>query len=215
MQARAHGAYRRTDQARNVLNGEIAIEAKDDGDAVVRAEAAEGALQRIALVDLAMGVMWGTRLRCSSQVVVTSMAASAERVSAGVDEDAAEPGLESLRIAEPVVISPCSDERVVGRIFSLLGVSQDEAGEPIRLVEASFEQPLEGLPPRSLDVDRDDLSLVGQLRLRSGICPFPVPTRQGSETFILRGSSAAEQARCCPTPIDSNQLAGNGASRHG
>ena len=143
VEARAHGAYRRTDQARNVLNGEIAIEPKDHGDAVVGAEAAEGSLERVALIDLAMGVMWGRRLSAASQVVVTSVAAPSERVAAGVDKNASEPRIELLGVAEPMVVSPCSNERVVGRIFRLLGISQDETGEPIGFVEASFEQSLE------------------------------------------------------------------------
>lgn len=189
MQPRAHGPYRRSDQARNVLNGEIAIEAKDHGDAMVGAEAAEGAIEGVTLVDLAMGVMRGSRLSCASQVVVASMASAPERVAARVDEDPPEPGVEPVGIAEPVVVSPCSDERVVGRIFGLLGVSQDETGEPVALVEAAFEQPLEGLPPSRLGIHRDDLRLVGQLRLRPGLLPSPEPTHQGPETFILRQSS--------------------------
>ena len=185
MQPRANGAYRRSDQARNVLNGEVAIEAKNDGDAVIGAETAEGALERIALVDLAMGVMRGSRLSCASQVVVASMAPTTEGVAAGVDEDSPEPGVEPVGVAEPVVVAPRSDERVVGRIFSLLCVAENEASQPIALVEAPFEQPLEGLPPCSLGVERDDLRLVGQRCLRGASVPFPVPTHQGPETFIL------------------------------
>ena len=158
---------------------------------MVRAETPEGALEAVALVDLPMGVMRGSALSCRSQVVVASMGAPSETISAGIDEDPSEPGVEAIRIPEPMVVTPCPDERVVGRIFRLLCVAKDEAGQPIALVEAPFEQPLEGLPPSSLDVDREDLRFVGQRCLRGGMCPFPEPTHQGSETFILRRSSSA------------------------
>lgn len=191
METRAHGAYRRTDQARKVLDGKVAIEAKDHDDPMIRGESAEGALEAVALIDGPMGVMRGNRLSRVSQVVVASVSPSSEAVAARVDEDPPEPGVEPLGIAEPMVVAPCSDERIVGRIFRLLCVAKDEAGKPIALVEAPFEQPLEGLPPSSLDVDREDLRFVGQRCLRRGMCPFPKPTHQGSETFILRRTSSA------------------------
>jgi len=186
VEARAHRAYRRADGMGDLFDGEVAVIAKDDGDAVVDAEPAEGALERIALDDGAMGVIRGSRASRSIQILVASVSASAKVVTAGVDQDPAEPGLEPIGISKSPVVPPCANERVVGRIFSLLCVAEDEKGEPIRLVEVRPAQPLEG--DRSISLDAgvpEGVCLVAQTVLRCGMVPLlsPLLTHEVGGTF--------------------------------
>ena len=188
MQAGADGSYRCANRASNLLNGEIAVKAKDDNDALVGTEAAERAVEGVAVVDLAMGVMWGSRRSCSIQIPVASVAATPEVIAADVDQDSSEPCVEALRIAEPMVIPPCSDECVVGRILCLLCVTEDETSEPVGRIEPLVDETLEGGGSGRLRVCRDDSGFLAQtgLSFREHPRPLPVSTHQGSETFILR-----------------------------
>lgn len=157
---------------------------------MIRAEAAERSLKAVALVDGPMGVIRGRLLSTSSQVVVASMGLATEPIAAGVDENAAEPGIEPIRVAEAMMVAPGSDECVVGCIFGLQCVAENEPGKAVALIEAAVEQPLEGLPSSRLGIDRESRRFVRQVRLRSaGACRcarLQVPTHQGRETFILR-----------------------------
>ncbi len=162
MEARAHGAYRRADRPSNLLHGEIAVVAKDHRDALVGIERAERALEGVSLVDLAIGVMWGSRRSCSIQIGVASVAATPEAIPADIDQDSAEPGLEALRIPEPAMIPPGADERVVCCIFCLLSVAEDEASEAIGRIEAVLDQPLEGGRASRIGVRGDDPFTVAQ-----------------------------------------------------
>jgi hypothetical protein len=188
VEARSHRAYRCPNRPSNLLNGEVAIEAEDDGDALVGVEAAERAVKGIAVVDLAVGVMRGRRRSCSIQVVVASVAATTEPIATGIDEDAPEPGVEPIGIAEPSVIAPSSDECVVGRIFCLLCVAEDEASEPVGRIEPLVDKPLEGGGTGRLRVCRDGSGFLGQagLSFRDHSALLPIPTHQPCETFILR-----------------------------
>ncbi len=165
MEPRSHGAYRCPNRSSDLLDGEVAIEAEDDRDSLVGVEAAERAVESVAVVDLPVGVMRGSRRSCSIQVVVASVAATPEPISTGIDEDAAEPGVEPIGIAEPSVIAPSSDECVVGRIFCLLCVAEDEASEPIGRVESLVDKPLEGGGTGRLRVSRDGSGFLGQAGL--------------------------------------------------
>ena len=56
---RADGAYRCADGTCNLLHREVAVVAKDDGDAVIGAERREGAPDGVTVVDAEIGVILG------------------------------------------------------------------------------------------------------------------------------------------------------------
>ena len=172
MQPRADGAYGCAHRARNLLHREVAVEAKDDGDALVGVEMAERALQLVAVVDLPMGVMRGSDRSRSIQIIVASAPGTSKPVAAGVDQDPSEPGVEPVRIAEAAVIPPCSDERVVGRILSLLCVAEDQPSEAVRGIQALSDEQLEGGGSRRLRVRHDGPGFLAQTGLSLfGVCP--------------------------------------------
>ena len=165
MQARADRAYRCANRARNLLHREVAVEAKDDGGALIGVEAAKRALEAIALGDDVMGVIRGSERSRSIQIVMSPVAGTAEPVTTDVDEDSSEPGIELLGIAEAVMLPPCSDERVVSRILGLLCVAEDEPGEAVGRVETLVDKPLEGGGSRRLRVRRDGSGFLAQAGL--------------------------------------------------
>lgn len=190
MEARPHGAYRCPNRPSNLLNREVAVEAEDDRDPLVGIEAAEYALEGVAVVDLAVCVMRGRRRSCSIQIMVAPVAATPELVPARIDEDAAEPGVEPSGIAEPSVIAPSSDECVVGRIFCLLCVAEDETSEPVGRIEALVDKLLEGGGSGRPRICRDGSGFLGQadLSLWNDSAFLLLPTHQAFETFILRST---------------------------
>ena len=137
---------------------------------------------RVAVIDDVMGVSRGRRRSCSIQIVVASELPSTKPISAGVDEDAIEPGVESLGIAEPAMLLPGSYERVVGRIFRLLCVAEDEARQPVGIVEARTHEPLECGSAFDLGIGLEGPTGVAQLSLSTREPPL-VPTHQMPETF--------------------------------
>ena len=182
MEARTDGAYRCADRTRNLLHREVAVIAKDDSDPVIGTECREGAPDRVAVIDEVMGVRRGRRLSCSIQIVVASELPSTKPISAGVDEDAIEPGVESLGITEPAMLLPGSYECVVGRIFRLLCVAEDESRQPVCIVEARTHEPLECGSAFDLGIGLEGPTGVAQLSLSTREPPL-VPTHQMPETF--------------------------------
>ena len=63
------------------------------------------------------------------------------------------------------MLLPSSNERVVGRIFRLLCVAEDEARQPVGVVEACLDQLLERGSPCSLGIRRQSPTGVAQLTL--------------------------------------------------
>ena len=131
MEARSHGSYRCANRACNLLHREVAVEAEDDGDALIRIEVRESAVEGVSVLDLPMGVMRVSPASCRIQLLVASNAPASKAVPTGVREDSAEPGVHSVGIAKPMQIPPGSRESVVRRIFCLLCVAEDETSEPV------------------------------------------------------------------------------------
>jgi hypothetical protein len=188
METRADRAYGCANRARHLLHREVAVEAKDDGGSLIGVEAAEGSLEAVALGDLEMAVIRGSKRSCSIQIVMSPETGAPETVTTDVDEDPSEPGIELLGIAEAVMFPPSSDERVVGRILGLLCVAEDQPGEAVGRVEALVDKPLEGCGSRRLRVRRDGSGFLAQagLTLRAVCRPLPIPTHGWPETFTGR-----------------------------
>jgi hypothetical protein len=88
VEPRANGAYRCADGACNLLHREVAVVAKDHGDAVIGTECRKGAPDGATVVDAEIGVILGRRRSCSIQIVVAPDSPPTEPVATGVDEDA-------------------------------------------------------------------------------------------------------------------------------
>jgi hypothetical protein len=146
----------------DLLDLEVAVIAKDDSNPLIRVEMLEGPLEGVTIGELSGGVMRVSVLSCPIQRVVASISAAAKAVAAGVGEDAPEPCLEAVEVAELRKLAPGSGERIVGRIFGLLGVAKDEAGQPIGLVEARVDQGLEGGDARRIRRCRDGSGILRQ-----------------------------------------------------
>lgn len=143
MEPRADSAYRRSDGPGDLFDVEVGVIPKDDSNALIRVEMLERSLEGVTVLDVSGGVIRGSVRSCAIQRIVASVLASPNPIAAGVGEDAAEPGVDALHVAELGEIPPGAGEGIVGRIFGLLGVAKDEAGEAIGLVEARVDQRLE------------------------------------------------------------------------
>ena len=71
----------------------------------------------------------------SSDVTCMLQVVPAPRTScfaiARVHEDAADPSLEAVGVAEPAKVAPAGDQRLLGRIVRALGITQDQAGDGV------------------------------------------------------------------------------------
>jgi hypothetical protein len=65
----------------------------------------------------------------------------AKPVSAYVDHDAAEPLFEVIGVAECAEMTPCEDGSVVGGIFRIDWVAEDDARQPVGRIEVAIGQP--------------------------------------------------------------------------
>lgn len=144
VQAGADRAYRRSDGPGDLLDFEVAVVAKDDSNPLIRVEILEGSLEGVTVLELSGAVTRVSVRSCPIQRVVSSVSAPAKPIAAGVGEDPPEPRVQSVEIAELGKLAPGSGERVVGRIFGLLGVAKDETGQAIGFVEARVDHGLEG-----------------------------------------------------------------------
>src|SRR6478672_11997290 len=76
-------------------------------------------------------------------------------VGAGIDEEAAEPGVEPLDVPQAGKLSPRVDERLLDGVLGALPVPEDQAGNGVEAVASGGRQGLEGLViavPRRYDV---------------------------------------------------------------
>ena len=83
-----------------------------------------------------------------------SSASTSQDVDAGADDEAAEPALEAIRIAEGGQVPPGSDEALLDRVSRELVVPEDQSGSRIQPRDERAGQHGEGVmiaPLRSLD----------------------------------------------------------------
>ncbi len=65
---------------------------------------------------------------------------------AGSDEQAVEPGVEAVGVAETGDVDPGGDERLLGRILGLLLVAEDQPGDDVESVDRDACQLIERIP---------------------------------------------------------------------
>ncbi len=95
----------------------------------------------------------GFEERCELDLVYAT-ATPAREIETRMDGQAVEPGVESVRVAQPGQIPPCSDEGVLDRVSRELAVPEDQSSGCVQPREGSAGDRGEGVmiaPSRSLD----------------------------------------------------------------
>jgi len=102
----------------------------------------------------------------------------AQPIPADIDQDALEPGLESRWVTQARKRAPCLDHGVVGRVFGVGTVAQDDAGESVCAIEVSIDQ----LREYGLSIGRGD---CGRLAADHQVPPVFMPnlTNRVGESF--------------------------------
>jgi len=99
---------------------------------------------------------------------VHATATPAREIETRMDGQAVEPGIESVRVAQPGQIPPCSNEGILDRVSRELAVPKDQSSGCVQPREGSAGDRGEGVmiaPSRSLD----ETTLVhGRLSYRRG-----------------------------------------------
>jgi hypothetical protein len=97
-----------------------------------------------------------------------SPAASPHRHPRRVDGDSLDPGIESVRVAEPTNLAPRDDERLLGGIAGVGLVTEDRSGESVHGIHPSANNQLERIKvacsgpidDRPVDLGSDRVSLL-------------------------------------------------------
>ncbi len=136
------GAGRDAKHRRNLANGHVAVVAENDHDSVVGRELPEPGTEHHALVGSRDLIAGDSDVR--GDVTHAPTCRLPKPISARVDEDAGEPGIEASRIPELVPVLPRADERVVSCVLRVRFVVQDRPREPVAGVEVPVGERTEG-----------------------------------------------------------------------
>ena len=105
---------------------------EDDQGSLVRRQPAEATVQLVAIDDRT-GRVDGDRFVVGLQVMARPMPATPSRlVHAGADEQAMQPGIETVRVAERGEIPPGTHERFLDRVLGPIRFVEDQPGAASR-----------------------------------------------------------------------------------
>lgn len=139
---------------------------EDDNRAAIRAEVPEGAIEEIAVDDVAAEVGDDRGVQRGQLDLSQPPLAAAGKIHAGVHEQPMEPGIEPVRVAQRWQVSPGSDHRLLDRVPCEVVVAEDQAGGRVQARDRPTGQRREGVMIASL-CSLDETSLVhGRLGLR-------------------------------------------------
>jgi hypothetical protein len=182
VEARLHRSGRGTDPFRDLLDREIGVEAQNDDHPMVWAEAVERPIQRQAVIDIGVGVSGPGNIAGEVDLDRWPPAAASQPVATRVDHDPGKPRLEAVRILERAGPPPGGNDRVMGRVLGLDGISQDDSGEAVGPVELAVGEPSEGRPLIGL---RGCLLEVSRHHAETMLCMFYL-TIWADESFTCR-----------------------------
>jgi hypothetical protein len=106
---------------------------EDEDGALVRRQSPETAIQLIAVVDREKFIWGGRSVRLEQDNIGCEMPATPRFGVASVDEDAMEPRIKSIKVAQGRKLPPHLDEGHLDRVLGEVGVPQD----PMRDVDAA------------------------------------------------------------------------------
>jgi hypothetical protein len=135
MQPRLDRSRRDPDPVRDRVDRQVVPEAKDEHDPLVRLEGLERSAHRVPVMDAvsevgAAGRAGGRDLN-RRHLCDGTTSSKAESVPTGVHHDPAEPGLESVTIAQAVVGAPGGEGRVGDHVLGLHRIAENDRGEAI------------------------------------------------------------------------------------
>jgi hypothetical protein len=96
---------------------------------LVHVQAAEAALQLVTVEQAEVGIGLGNLERGDVDLHRTPAPALACLAMAGVDQQPVQPGVETIRIAEPADVPPGGDERLLDSVLGEGVVTQDQSGD--------------------------------------------------------------------------------------
>ena len=153
MKARFRRAEWDPERDGNLRQWQVEIVVKDDQGPRLRLEAAEAALELVAVVADGHTVV-DRRCVNRSQFDIDAMPPEPARlIDTGADEQPMEPGVETIGAAQRGQVTPGSDERLLDGILGLVGIAQDEPGGSVQPEDRGACQRCEGVmiaSPRSL-----------------------------------------------------------------
>jgi hypothetical protein len=114
--ARHHRARTHVHELGDVVDGQVAGVAQGEHDLLVRLEAGQGSVELVTDFGPGQRIVAGL---VQVELLGAPSGVPAETVSAGVDDDAAEPGLEPGRVAQAGSLAPSGLEGVVNGILGI------------------------------------------------------------------------------------------------
>ena len=111
------------------------------------------------------------------------------------------------------MLLPSSNERVVGRIFRLLCVAEDEPCQPVAVVQACLDKLLERGSPCSLGIRRQCPTGVAQLTLSNGDRHLYRRTRRLKHSSVIVGCASVRDRPALAADQDRGRRSGEAVRR--
>ena len=157
-----------------------------------RRQLAEGVVEVVSSGDGARHVRRGGQIGLEEADAGHVTAFAAGFGVAGMDDQAVQPGVEALDVAERRQVAPRPEQRLLGRVLGAMRIAQDPVGEGVAAVDARRDQGREGVPVAVLARSTSSACIV-----RSG-CGGP----SGRVTEYGAGPSRNVQSRSAAAPIE-------------
>ena len=145
MEPRLDRALRPAGAVRHVRQRQVGEVVQHDDHPLVGIEERHRSHDLVPLQDAAERIGLGDRLGDRVERDEAHAAATTQAVAADVDQDAVEPGLEAVGVAQGPGRPPGAKERLLGRVLGLDLVAQEQAGQPIGAVQLSCRQATEAI----------------------------------------------------------------------
>ena len=150
MEAGLDGPDRDVERRRHVGQRHPQVVVQDDDGAPLRIEPAERVVEQLAGSHQPGMVADGGSAIGVSSTSIAAAPTSADSLEAGVHGQAVEPGVETVRIAQPGQVAPGSEEGLLHDVARELAISEDESGRPVQPRGGAFDEHREGVMIASL-----------------------------------------------------------------
>lgn len=153
MEPRLRGSQRNSERVRDLWQRQVEVMLKNDERASFRLEAAEAAVELVAIHHAGSAVMARREIKVGD-IDFEAVAPDAARfIDARAIQESVEPGVELVRVPQGGEVSPRADEGFLYRILRLVGIAQDEPGGSVQPGDRGGRELGKGVmiaPPRSI-----------------------------------------------------------------